>query len=108
MSMRQKTSSRAYDTGRTTCDEPPCTLVGPRAEPPEFLTITQAAQVLGIGIKALRGAVGRGEIPVYRLGTSGMGRPRVHVPEVRTWALGTRYDPFARVRASAGVAAREI
>ena len=73
---------------------------------PEFATVAQAASRLGIGSKALRGAIQRGEIPVYHLGTCAAGRPRVHVPEVRAWALGTASDPMAKARAAGDAAAR--
>ncbi len=73
---------------------------------PEFATVAQAASRLGIGSKALRGAIQRGEIPVYHLGTCAGGRPRVHVPEVRAWALGTASDPMAKARAAGDGAAR--
>ncbi len=73
---------------------------------PEFATAAQAARRLGIGTKALRGAIQRGEIPVYHLGTCAAGRPRVHVPEVRAWALGTACDPLAEARSAGDAAAR--
>ena len=75
---------------------------------PEFATVAQAASRLGIGSKALRGAIQRGEIPVYHLGTCAAGRPRVHVPEVRAWALGTASDPMAKARAAGDGAARSM
>jgi excisionase family DNA binding protein len=74
---------------------------------PEFATVGQASELLGIGTKALRGAIQRGEIPVYHLGTRVGGRRRVHLPEVRSWALGTARDPLAEVRAAGDAAARE-
>jgi len=74
---------------------------------PEFATVAEASRFLGIGVKALRGAIQRGEVPVYALGTRAAGRPRVHVPEVRAWALGTALDPLAAARAAGDVAARE-
>ncbi len=76
------------------------------AAEPEFATIAEAAERLGIGIKALRSAVQRGEVLAYHLGTRAGGRPRVLVSEVRSWALRTAFDPFAEARASGGVAAR--
>ncbi len=51
-------------------------------------------------------AIQRGEVRVYHLGTPAGGRPRVHVPEVRAWALGTACDPMAKVRAAGDAAAR--
>lgn len=74
---------------------------------PEFATVEQAARRLGIGSKALRAAVQRGDVRVYTLGTPAGGRPRVHVPEVREWALGTAVDPHARARAAGDAAAKE-
>ena len=73
---------------------------------PEFATVSQAARRLGIGSKALRMAIQRGEVRVYHLGTPAGGRPRVHVPEVRAWALATAFDPLAKVRAAGDAAAR--
>ena len=73
---------------------------------PEFATVAQAARRLGIGTKALRGAIQRGEILVYDLGTRARGRRRVHVPEVRAWALDTACDPMAKARAAGDAAAR--
>ena len=41
-----------------------------RPNSPEFATVAEAARALGIGTKALRGAVQRGEVSVYQLGTT--------------------------------------
>ena len=73
---------------------------------PEFATVAQAARRLGVGIKALRGAVQRGELRTYDLGTDAGGRPRVRVAEVRAWALGTARNPHADARAAGDAAAR--
>ena len=73
---------------------------------PEFVTAARAAAILGLGVKALRSAIQRGEVRVYHLGTSKRGRRRVHLPEVRTWALGTAFDPFEQARAAGDAAAR--
>lgn len=72
---------------------------------PEFATVVHAARRLGVGVKALRGAVRRGEVPAYALGTRG--RPRVCVAEVRAWALSTAIDRHAEARAAGDRAARE-
>lgn len=74
----------------------------------EFSTIAAAARQLGIGQKALRAAIRRGEVPVYALGTKSAGRPRVHIPEVRDWALSTQVDPFEAIRQSGKTAARRV
>lgn len=73
---------------------------------PEFAPIIEAARRLGVGTKALRGAVQRGELRTYDLGTRG-GRPRVCVAEVREWALSTARDPLAEARAAGDAAARQ-
>lgn len=78
------------------------------AHAPEFATVAQASRLLGIGIKAVRGAIHRGELLVYHLGTRSGGRLRVHVPEVRAWALSTAFDPLAEARAAGDAAGREI
>ncbi len=67
---------------------------------PEFTTVTDAASRIGVGEKALRGAVNRGEVPVYNLGTMAGGRRRVRLDEVRAWAISTRVDPKANARAA--------
>ncbi len=77
----------------------------PTEPTPEFVTVARAASLIGIGEKALRGAVQRGEITVYDLGTDNGGRRRVRLDEVREWALQTRVDPMADARAAAEVAA---
>ena len=74
---------------------------------PEFATVAQSARRLGIGVKALRGAIRRGEVRTYRLGTMSGGRPRVRVDEVRAWALGTVSDRHAEARRAGDRAARE-
>lgn len=74
---------------------------------PEFATVTEASRILGVGIKALRGAIHRGDIPVYTLGTKSAGRTRVHVPEARAWALSTARDPLAGIRSAGNAAARD-
>ena len=79
-----------------------------RVPEPEFATVVQAARRLGIGVKALRGAVQCGDLRVYHLGTRAGGRPRVHVPEIREWALGTACDPLEAARAAGDAAARRI
>jgi hypothetical protein len=51
-------------------------------ESPEFLTLPHAAKRAGVGLKRLRLARDRGELPVYRLGTRW---DRVHWPELIEW-----------------------
>ena len=41
---------------------------GPEAHRPHLLTLSQAAQQVGIGVKRLRLARDRGELTVYQLG----------------------------------------
>ena len=53
-------------------------------------------------------AIQRGEVRVYHLGTPAGGRPRVHVPEVRAWALATAFDPLAEARFAGDAAARSM
>ena len=79
--------------------------VGPA---PEFTTVSDAVSRIGIGEKALRGAVNRGEVPVYELGTKAGGRRRVRLDEVREWALSTRVDPKANARAAGDRVAKRL
>lgn len=77
------------------------------ARSPEFVTVADAARHLGIGEKALRGAVSRGEVRVFRLGTESGGRPRVRIDEVREWGLSTIFDPSDGARRAGELAARQ-
>lgn len=78
------------------------------APAPDFTTVADAAARIGVGEKALRGAVNRGEVPVYDLGTRAGGRRRVRLDEVREWALGTRIDPKANARETGDRVARGL
>lgn len=73
---------------------------------PEFTTVARAARILGIGVKALRGAIQRKEIRVFHLGTASRGRPRIRMAEVREWALGTEFDPYEESRRRGEATAR--
>ena len=75
---------------------------------PEFVTVAVAAQHFGIGEKALRGAVARGEVRVFKLGTESGGRPRVRIDDVREWALSTVFDPSEEARRAGELAARQV
>lgn len=75
---------------------------------PEFVTVIEAARRMGIGEKTLRGAVRRGEIRSFALGTPSRGRPRVRLDEVREWAMATAFDPQAGARRAGEQAARRL
>lgn len=75
---------------------------------PEFVTVACAAEVLGIGVKALRGAIQRKELRVFHLGAASHGRPRVCVAEVREWALSTEFDPYEESRRRGEATARVL
>lgn len=75
---------------------------------PEFVTVAEASRRMGIGEKALRSAVRRGEVRAFALGTAGRGRPRVRLAEVREWAMGTVFDPQSRARRAGELAARAL
>jgi hypothetical protein len=72
----------------------------------EFTTVSRAALRFGIGVKALRAAIRRGEVRTFGLGTAAGGRPRVLAEEVRRWALSTAIDRHAAARQAGDAAAR--
>lgn len=56
-------------------------------EIPKFVTLSEAARLLGISVKSLRAARDRGELTFYRLGTMWQ---RVKVEDVREWAEASK------------------
>lgn len=53
----------------------------------ELLTLPGVSRIYGIGVKALRRAAGRGDFPIYAVGTSW---PRVRRSEFESWIASTR------------------
>jgi hypothetical protein len=75
-----------------------------RAQEPELLTIPRAAKRAGVGVRQLRQAIRRGELPVFRLGAW----PRVRWVDVIRWICAHRVPATSHARRRvAEVLARE-
>lgn len=61
---------------------------------PELLSVPQAARRAGVGVRQLRQAAKRGELPVYQVGAW----PRVRWAEVIRWICAQRVSPTSHAK----------